>query len=130
MITVKRKLNLRREEHGHVRVADKPSPTEAVEIGRVPRVSRLMALAIRFEQLLADGVVVDQSELARLAGVTQPPTVEYFNSAGRPYPLTSGCPQYDAFNPETTQRVFAQVSMPENQCSVYRIRAVAGISCP
>ena len=36
--------------------------------GRAPRVSKLMALAIRFEGLLRDGTVADQSELARLAG--------------------------------------------------------------
>ena len=39
--------------------------------GRVPRVTKLMALAIRFDQLLRDGVVKDQSELARLGHVTR-----------------------------------------------------------
>ncbi len=34
--------------------------------GRIPRVSRLMALAIRFEKLVRDGVVADYAELARL----------------------------------------------------------------
>jgi hypothetical protein len=38
--------------------------------GRVPRVSKLMALAIRFDQLLRDGVVADQAELARLGHVS------------------------------------------------------------
>ena len=33
---------------------------------RVPRVARLMALAIRFDQLIRDGIVADQAELARL----------------------------------------------------------------
>ena len=32
---------------------------------RVPRVAKLMALAIRFDQLIRDGVVADQAELAR-----------------------------------------------------------------
>jgi hypothetical protein len=36
----------------------------------VPRISRLMALAIRFDQLIRDGVVADQAELARLGHVT------------------------------------------------------------
>src|SRR3954471_5043400 len=39
--------------------------------GRVPRISRLMALAIRFEQLIADGTVWDYSDLSRLGGVTR-----------------------------------------------------------
>jgi hypothetical protein len=38
---------------------------------RVPRVARLMALAIYFDQLLRDGVVADQAELARLGKVTR-----------------------------------------------------------
>jgi hypothetical protein len=48
-------------------------------VGRVPRVARLMALAIRFDQLLHDGVVSSQSELARLAHVTQPRMTQIMN---------------------------------------------------
>lgn len=47
--------------------------------GRVPRVARLMALAIRFDRLLADGVVGDLTELARLAHVTQPRMTQVMN---------------------------------------------------
>ena len=42
-----------------------------VEKGRIPRVSRLMALAIKFEQMIRDGVVKDYAELARLGRVTR-----------------------------------------------------------
>ncbi len=42
--------------------------TRTFEAGRVPRVSRLMALAIRFDKLISDGVVTHQAELARLSG--------------------------------------------------------------
>jgi DNA-binding transcriptional regulator YdaS (Cro superfamily) len=38
-----------------------------------------MALAIRFDQLLRDGVVADQSELARLTHVTQPRMTQIMN---------------------------------------------------
>ena len=38
---------------------------------RVPRVAKLMALAIRFEGLVRDGVVADYAELARLGKVTR-----------------------------------------------------------
>lgn len=41
------------------------------EPGRIPRAARLMALAIRFEQYLRDGVVADQAELADLGQVTR-----------------------------------------------------------
>jgi len=38
---------------------------------RVPRVAKLMALAIRFDGLIRDGVVKDQAELAKLGHVTR-----------------------------------------------------------
>lgn len=47
--------------------------------GRVPRVARLMALAVRFDRLLADGVVGDLTELARPAHVTQPRMTQVMN---------------------------------------------------
>jgi len=47
--------------------------------GRVPRVSKLMALAIRYDQLLNDGVVESQSELAELAQVSQPRMTQIMN---------------------------------------------------
>ena len=39
--------------------------------GRVPRVTRLLALAHRFEKLIRDGDVRDYAELARLGHVTR-----------------------------------------------------------
>lgn len=47
-----------------------PAPTQP-ESGRVPRVARLMALAIRFEKLVREGAVIDHAELARLGHVTR-----------------------------------------------------------
>ncbi len=40
-------------------------------VGRTPRIARLMALAIRFEGLIAEGTVSDYSELAELAQVSR-----------------------------------------------------------
>ncbi len=39
--------------------------------GRIPRVARLLALAIRLEELVASGHVPDYAALARLVGVTR-----------------------------------------------------------
>lgn len=39
--------------------------------GRVPRITRLMALAIKFDGYVRDGVVKDYAELARLGHVTR-----------------------------------------------------------
>jgi hypothetical protein len=49
-----------------------PSDQEsAAEAGHVPRVSRLMALAIRFDNLIRAGEVTGQAELANLGHVTR-----------------------------------------------------------
>ncbi len=56
-----------------------PAPQKSEPAGRIPRISKLMALAIRFDQLLKDGVVANQSELARLAHVTQPRMTQIMN---------------------------------------------------
>lgn len=79
MITVKKQVFIKRSERGRRRMADKPSATETVPQGRVPRVSRVMALAIQFESLLQSGVVSSTIELARLATVTQPRITQVMN---------------------------------------------------
>ena len=56
-----------------------PAPEPVAPVGRVPRVSKLMALAIRFDRLLFEGQVADLSELARLAHVTQPRMTQIMN---------------------------------------------------
>jgi len=79
MITVKRKVYFVRRDHGRKTIADQPRPTEQVEPGRIPRISRLMALAVRFDRLVHEGNVADLSELARLAHVTQPRMTQIMN---------------------------------------------------
>ena len=68
-MTVKRKFHVRQQEKGRKELRQGNAKPE-VPMGRVPRISRLMALAIRFQQLIDDGVVADQAELARLGHVT------------------------------------------------------------
>jgi hypothetical protein len=48
-------------------------------VGRTPRISKLMALAIRFEGLIADGTVSDYSELAELAQVSRARITQIMN---------------------------------------------------
>ena len=55
-----------------------PLPTP-VEPGNVPRVSRLMALAIRFEELIERGEVRDYANLARLGLVTRARITQIMN---------------------------------------------------
>ena len=52
-------------------LASGPSPVRPKEPGRVPRVARLMALALGCEELLRTGVVENQTEIARLGHVTR-----------------------------------------------------------
>ena len=48
-------------------------------VGRTPRIAKLMALAIRFEGLIADGTVSDYSELAELAQVSRTRITQIMN---------------------------------------------------
>ena len=47
--------------------------------GRIPRVAKLMALAIRFEALIQNGDVADYAELARLAHVSRARITQIMN---------------------------------------------------
>ena len=77
MITVKRKVHIRRGNNGRKVIADTPRPTP--KPGRIPRISRLMALAIRFDRMIREGAVADISELARLTHVSQPRMTQIMN---------------------------------------------------
>ena len=78
MIEIKQKIQFSKGPSGRRRVS---KGTAAAELpnGRVPRISKLMALAIRFDGLIRTGTVNDQSELARLAKVTQPRMTQIMN---------------------------------------------------
>ena len=78
MITIERKIHFKRGRRARKELRDGPSVLGQA-IGRVPRVSRLMALAIRFDQLIRDGVVTDQAELARLGRVTRARLTQIMN---------------------------------------------------
>jgi hypothetical protein len=54
-------------------------PRPAREPGRVPRIARLMALAIRFEEYLRAGQVSDYTALAELGHVTRPRISQIMN---------------------------------------------------
>lgn len=67
-------VHFRRRGRGSRRemVVGQEPPRPVREPGRVPRVARLMALAVRFEEYLRAGQVSDYSELAELGHVTRP----------------------------------------------------------
>lgn len=78
MIEIKRKVHFRQGRRTRKEMGIGESPPEA-PAGRVPRVSRLMALAIRLDQLIRDGVVADQAELARLGHVSRARLTQVMN---------------------------------------------------
>ena len=53
-----------------------PDPTP---MGTIPRISRLMALAIRFDRLIKAGEVVDQADLARMGNVSRARVTQIMN---------------------------------------------------
>ncbi len=69
-VRVKFHLATGRTGHKEVRKGEAPEPP-SVSDGHTLRISQLMALAIRFEQLIRDRVVRDQADLARLAQVSR-----------------------------------------------------------
>ena len=46
---------------------------------RLPRIARLMALAIKFDGMLREGVVTDYADLARLGSVTRARMTQIMN---------------------------------------------------
>ncbi|MBX3399478.1 MAG: hypothetical protein KF873_12105 [Gemmataceae bacterium] len=56
-----------------------PGPAPVVPVGRVPKVARWMALAIRCDELVRAGVVGSYRDLADLAGVTRARVTQIMN---------------------------------------------------
>ena len=79
MITVTHNLHFTRKARGRHQIAKELPATESVETGQVPRISKLMALAIHCDALIRNGDVADQSELARLLHVSQPRMTQIMN---------------------------------------------------
>ncbi|NLO32440.1 MAG: hypothetical protein GX117_03655 [Candidatus Hydrogenedentes bacterium] len=80
-MTVEFPVHIERFQHGRKRLLKgNASPgTEDSKPGRVPRLSRLMALAIHFEVLLASGEVTDMADLARLGHVSRARITQIMN---------------------------------------------------
>ena len=65
-------VHFRNGRHGkkRMRAGRRPKPAP-VPAGAIPRASRLMALAIRYQRLIAEGAVADYAEIAALGHVTR-----------------------------------------------------------
>jgi hypothetical protein len=80
-ITVEGTIHFHRRGRGgrkEIRTGEKPENPECSP-GRVPRISRFMALAIRFEKLIQAGEITDYAEMARLGYVTRARITQIMN---------------------------------------------------
>ncbi len=78
MTTVVRPIHFVRRGR-RTKAVSAPDAAPKILPSRVPRVARLMALAIHFDGMLRKGVVADQSELAQICDVTQPRITQIMN---------------------------------------------------
>ena len=69
-LTITRSVQFNSAARGRKRLKES-APRPDVPAGRVPRISRLMALAIKMDRLVQDGHVHDYAELARLGHVSR-----------------------------------------------------------
>jgi hypothetical protein len=70
-LTIERQVHFQRRGPSRGKeLAPGPKPPVPAPPGRVPRVARWMALALRLDRLLRDGVIASYVELARLGHVT------------------------------------------------------------
>ena len=70
MITTSHDVHFQLGRKSKKQLAPGPAETEPAPV-RIPRVAKIMALAIRFDWLIRNGHVKDQAELARLGHVSR-----------------------------------------------------------
>ena len=76
-VTIKSKVHFGRGQRSKKQRRTGTAPPPAPR--RLPRVAKLMALAVRFEGLLNDGVVANQAELATLGHVSRARVTQIMN---------------------------------------------------
>jgi hypothetical protein len=79
--TIESWLQFKNARHGRRQLTSAHVDPDVVEAipGRVPRIARLMALAIRFDRLLREGKVKDFADIARLGHVTRARATQIMN---------------------------------------------------
>ena len=78
-LTIERQVHFTLGRRARRVIQDGPQPVALPPKGRVPRIARLMALAIRFDRLIKDGEIEDQADLARLGNVSRARVTQIMN---------------------------------------------------
>lgn len=71
MLTAKHKLEFKTGKRSGKTIIEAGTQPEQPTPGRLPRITKMMALAIRLDHLIRSGQVSDQAELARLGHVSR-----------------------------------------------------------
>ena len=106
----------------------KPKPTAAPPLARIPRITRLMALAIKFQEMVDRGEVHDYADIARLGFVTRARLTQIMNLLLlapniQEVLLSEMLPMHTSI-PERTLRAVAQMVLWEDQkCELANLRA-------
>ncbi len=84
-LSIVTRMHFTRAKAGRKTIAEgpEPKPTSAPP-DPVPRIARLMALAIHFEGLIRQGLVKDYADLARLGGVSRARITQIMNLLNLP----------------------------------------------
>ena len=77
-VTITKRVRFNGGSRGRKRL-EEATPQLEVPASRVPRISRLMALAIKMEQLVQEGHVHDYTELARVGHVSRARVTQIMN---------------------------------------------------
>ena len=79
-VTVTKQIHFSMRNRGRRELREGPKPVPQVTCeGRVPRVARLMALAIKIDGLIQSGAITDQAEAARLGHVSRARMTQIMN---------------------------------------------------
>ena len=79
-LTIQKEVHFGRGRNSRKVIQEGPPPEpEPTPTGTIPRISRLMALAIRFDRLIKAGEIADQAEIARLGHVSRARVTQIMN---------------------------------------------------
>ena len=76
---IKEKIHFNLERRGCKRIKSGPAPKKTVPLGKTPRLSKLMALALRFDDLIQKGGIRSQTDLAQLGYVSRARVTQIMN---------------------------------------------------
>lgn len=84
-ITIETPIHFKRTKAGRKKLAaGNPEPIKPEPPDPIPRIARLMALAIHFDGLIRQGIVRDYADLARLGGVSRARITQIMNLLNLP----------------------------------------------